>query len=60
MVSFARARTRSLLHRLWPLTSQSIPNEEIESERSKECIDKISEQNRSFFEASKYGGMWFS
>ena len=60
MVAFARARTKSWFSRLWPLTVQSINNEIVELEKSKELIEKQQEQNRSFLEASKNGGMWFS
>ena len=60
MVSFARARTRSWLSRLWPVTAQPIKNEIDAMDMSKELIEKQQEQNRSFLEASKNGGMWFS
>ena len=60
MVTFARARTRSWLSRLLSETAQPINNEIVESDISKELIEKQSEQNKSFFEASKNGGMWFS
>ena len=60
MVSFARARTRSLLSRLWPVTEKPINNKAIELNKSKKLIKDIAEQNKCFLEASKYGGMWFS
>jgi len=60
MVSFARARTRSLLSRLWPVTEKSLNNQTIESHKSKKHIEDIAEQNKCFLEASKDGGMWFS
>ena len=60
MVSFARARTRSWISRLWPVTVQPFKNEEAAMDMSKELIEKQKEQNKSFFEASKNGGMWFS
>ena len=60
MVSFARARTRSWLSRLWPVTVQPIKNETVELDKSKELIEKQQEQNKFFLEASKNGGMWFS
>ena len=60
MVSFARARTRSLLSRLWPVTEKPINNKAIEFNKSKKLIKDIAEQNKCFFEASKNGGMWFS
>ena len=60
MVSFARARTRSWLSRLWPVTVQPFKNETVELDKSKEHIEKIAEQNMCFLEASKNGGMWFS
>ncbi|AIQ97358.1 hypothetical protein EW15_1266 [Prochlorococcus sp. MIT 0801] len=60
MVSFARARTRSLLSRLWPVTEKPIKNKEIELNKSKKLITDIAEQNKCFLEASKNGGLWFS
>ena len=60
MVSFARARTRSWLSRLWPVTVQSIKNETVELDKSKELLENIAKQNKCFLEASKNGGMWFS
>ena len=58
MVSFARARTRSLLSRLWPVKVQPLKNETTDSDRY--LIEKQQEQNKCFFEASKNGGLWFS
>jgi len=60
MVSFARARTRSLLSRLWPGTEKTLNNQTVESHKSKNLIEDIAEQNKCFLEASKNGGMWFS
>ena len=60
MVSFARARTRSLLSRLWPVTGNLINNKAIESNKPKKQNKDIAEQNKCFLEASKNGGMWFS
>jgi len=60
MVSFARARTRSWISRLWPVTAQPIKNEEAAMDMSKELIEKQKEQNKCFLEASKNGGIWFS
>ncbi len=60
MVSFARARTRSLLSRLWPVTEKTLNNQTVESHMSKKLIEDIAEQNKCFLEASKNGGMWFS
>tara|TARA_B100000965_G_scaffold125261_2_gene103965 strand:- start:14849 stop:15031 length:183 start_codon:yes stop_codon:yes gene_type:complete len=60
MVSFARARTKSLLSRLWPATIQPVKNKTVAFEKSKELIEKQHEQNKCFLEASKNGGMWFS
>ncbi len=60
MVSFARARTKTLISRFWPLRTQTIRNETAEMEHSKELIAQHQEQNKVFFEASKNGGMWFS
>ena len=60
MVSFARARTKSLLSRLWPVLEKPINNKAIELNKSKKLIKDIAEQNKCFLEASKNGGMWFS
>ena len=60
MVSFARARTRSLLSRLWPVTEKNLNNQSVELHKSKKLIEDIAEQNKRFLEASKNGGMWFS
>jgi len=60
MVSFARARTKSLLSRLWPVAVQPIENDKADSEKYKMHIDKQLEQNKCFLEATKNGGMWFS
>ena len=60
MVSFARARTRSLLSKLWPMTAKSLNNQTVEFHKSKNLIEDIEEQNQCFLEASKNGGMWFS
>ena len=60
MVSFARARTRSLLSRLWPVTKKNLNNQTVELYSSKKLVEDIAEQNKCFLEASKNGGMWFS
>ena len=60
MVSFARARTRSWLSRLWPMKVQSINFDKVDLDYSRELIEKQQKQNNCFLEASKNGGMWFS
>ena len=60
MVSFARARTRSLLSKLWPVTEKHLNNHSVELRESNKLIDDIEKQNKCFLEASKNGGMWFS
>ena len=60
MVSFARARTRSLLSKLWPQTEKRLINHSVELRESNKLIDDIEKQNKCFLEASKNGGMWFS
>ena len=60
MVSFARARTRSLLSMLWPAKNETINNDKAQLVNSKELIEKQQEQNKCFLEATKNGGMWFS
>ena len=60
MVSFARARTRSLLSKLWPVTEKRLNNHSVELSESNKLINDIEKQNKCFLEASKHGGMWFS
>ena len=60
MVSFARARAKSWLTRLWPVTVKTNKNETAEMDMSKKLIEKQLEQNKCFFEASENGGMWLS
>ena len=60
MVSFARARAKSWLTRLWPVTVKTNKNETAKMDMSKELIENQQEQNKCFFEASKNGGMWLS
>ena len=60
MVSFARARTKSWLSRLWPVTVQSNKNEAVAMDIPKKLIENQQEQNKFFLEACKNGGMWFS
>jgi len=60
MVAFARARTRSLLSKLWPMTAKPLDSQTNEFRKSEKLIEDIEEQNKCFLEASKNGGMWFS
>ena len=60
MVSFARARTRSWISKLWPVTVQPVKNEKVAMDMSKEIIEKQQVQNKFFLDASKNGGIWFS
>ena len=60
MVSFARARTKSLLSRLWPVAVQTIEKNKSKLDISEEQIEKQKDQNKCFLEASKNGGLWFS
>ena len=60
MVSFARARTRSLLSKLLPVAEKRLNNHSVELRESNKLIDDIEKQNKCFLEASKNGGMWFS
>tara|TARA_Y100001968_G_scaffold236956_1_gene220275 strand:+ start:1647 stop:1829 length:183 start_codon:yes stop_codon:yes gene_type:complete len=60
MVSFARARTRSLLSKLWPLEEKPLNNQKVDSSKSKKQQEDILEQNKCFLESIKNGGMWFS
>ena len=60
MVSFARARTKSWLSRLWPISVQSFKGETVKLGEEKVLIEKQSRQNMRFLELSKNGGMWFS
>ena len=60
MVSFARARTKSWLFRLWPMPVQAIKTKTIQLDDVNELFDKQTRQNKRFLELSKNGGMWFS
>ncbi len=60
MVSFARARTRSWISKLWPLTAEKINEETFELDRSKESMNKQQSEKRIFLEAIRNGGIWFS
>ena len=60
MVSFARARTKSLLSILWPAKVQASNRKKPNLDISKEQIEKQQDQNNCFIEARKNGGMWFS
>ena len=60
MVSFARARTRSWLLKIWPVSVQPIKNERAVFKESTEFLEKQKQQNKSFLKAIKNGGMWFS
>ena len=60
MVSFARARTRSLLSKLWPVSAKNLNDKKVELGKSKYLIEDLDKQNKYFFEASKNGGIWFS
>ena len=60
MVSFARARTRSLLSKLWPITEKLLNNHSVELRETNKLSEDIEKQNKCFLETSKNGGMWFS
>ena len=60
MVSFARARTKSWLSRLFSVTAKPIKSKTEALKKTKEVFEKHHEQNKFFLEASKNGGMWFS
>ena len=60
MVSFARARTKSWLYRLWPASVQSFKSKTILLDEDNELIEKQDVHNKRFLELSKNGGMWFS
>ena len=60
MVSFARARTRSWLSRLWPVKVEQVKNERDTLSKSKKLVEEQQELNKRFLEASRTGGMWFS
>tara|TARA_Y100001968_G_C18979634_1_gene536221 strand:+ start:115 stop:297 length:183 start_codon:yes stop_codon:yes gene_type:complete len=59
MVSFARARRRSLLSRLWPMRPKPPNNQTVDLKKSKNLIDDIQVQNKCLLEATKNGGVWF-
>ena len=60
MSSFARARTKSWLLKLWPVIVKPNDNDRTNLVNSKELIEKQQKANKCFLEASKNGGMWFS
>jgi len=60
MVSFARVRTKSLISKLWRMKVPLITNNVTELQKSKEIIIKQNEQDKSFIEAIKNCGIWFS
>ena len=60
MVSFARARTRSWLSKLFPVSSQSIKAEKIAMDIPKELFEEQQEQNKCFLDTTMNGGFWFS
>ncbi len=60
MVSFARARTRSWVSKLWPMQVKTRNNSTSDTRASKELVHKQTEQNKCFLEAAKTGGMWLS
>ena len=60
MVSFARAKTKTLLSRLWPVSAEKVNNQTDELEKSKYLVEDIEKQNKCLLEAIKNGGIWFS
>ena len=60
MVSFARARTKSWLSRLWPMSVQSFKSKAIQLDEANDLIDKQSRQNKRLLALSENGGIWFS
>ena len=60
MVSFARARTRSWISKLWPLTVEKINKDTFALDRSKESMNKQQSEKTNFLEAIRNGGIWFS
>ncbi len=66
MVSFARARTKSWISRLWPMpmpmpmSFHSFRSNTIQQDEENELIEKQSRHNKRFLELSENGGMWFS
>ncbi len=60
MVSFARARTKSWLTRLWPSSVHSFQSKTIQLDESSELLENQSRHNKRFLELIKNGGMWSS
>ena len=60
MVSFARARTKSMLSRLWSIKAKPINNQTLDMQNTQKKVHDVMHQNKCFFEASKNGGIWFS
>ena len=60
MVAYARARTKSWLSILWATTDETIKRETVDLLKDQELLKKHAEQKKSFLDASKNGGIWFS
>ena len=60
MVSFARARTKSWLTRLWPTSFHSFKSKTIQFDESNDLLENQSKHNQRFLELIQNGGMWSS
>tara|TARA_Y100001968_G_scaffold247041_1_gene231437 strand:- start:1606 stop:1788 length:183 start_codon:yes stop_codon:yes gene_type:complete len=60
MIAFARARTRSLLSMLWPLTVKAINTDKVSLDKYTGLIKKHEKEKNRFLEVTKNGGIWFS
>ncbi|KGG16173.1 MULTISPECIES: hypothetical protein [unclassified Prochlorococcus] len=60
MVAFARARTRSLLSKLWPMIVPERIPDKLNQPDSEQFNESRIDQKESFFNAIKDGGIWFS
>ena len=60
MVAFARARTKSWLSKLWPVTVQKNNFETTALINSQDVFREQEKQKVKFLEATKNGGIWFS
>ncbi len=60
MVAFARARTRSLLSKLWPVGTELNKSVNLDDSNKKNLHQRQCSQKRQFLNAIKNGGVWFS
>ncbi len=60
MDSFARARTKTLLFRFWPIRNQIFQKKSEDIFDSNQSPKRQLDQKKQFLEEVKKGGAWFS